>query len=107
MTAEGDMNTIPTTAGSARSKDETVIAYETLGVGKGMLVLGGAWRSGHDYLPFARALAPYFEVHLVDRRGRGGSGAQGGDYSIERETGRPLWQSECDAGSSSPAPQSS
>ena len=74
-----------TKAGSARSQDGTAIAYETLGAGEGLVVLGGAWRSGRDYLHLARALARYFEVHVVDRRGRGRSGPQGPNYSLERE----------------------
>jgi pimeloyl-ACP methyl ester carboxylesterase len=68
-----------------KSQDGTAISYETSGVGEGLLVLGGAWRTGHDYLPFARALAQSFAVHVIDRRGRGRSGPQGADYSIERE----------------------
>jgi pimeloyl-ACP methyl ester carboxylesterase len=68
-----------------RSKDGTAIGYETLGAGDGLLVVGGAWRTGKDYLPLARAMAPVFTVHVIDRRGRGGSGPQGVDYRIERE----------------------
>jgi pimeloyl-ACP methyl ester carboxylesterase len=79
------MNTTTTTPGIARSPDGTAIAYETLGAGEGLLVLGGAWRSSRDYLRFARALARSFEVHVIDRRGRGRSGPQGPNYSIERE----------------------
>src|SRR5438270_4085710 len=71
--------------GMVRSQDGTTIAYETLGGGPGLLVLNGAWRAARDYLPFARALARDFAVHVVDRRGRGRSGPQGTDYSIERE----------------------
>jgi pimeloyl-ACP methyl ester carboxylesterase len=74
-----------TTSGVVRSEDGTMISYETVGAGDGLLVLGGAWRTGQDYLPLARALAPAFTVHVIDRRGRGGSGPQGADYSIERE----------------------
>ena len=74
-----------TNRGLARSQDGTEIAYETLGAGPGLLVLGGAWRAGRDYLPFAGALASDFEVHVIDRRGRGRSGPQGPDYGIERE----------------------
>jgi len=77
-----------TTAGASRiaiSRDGTAIDYRTLGVGEGLVVLGGAWRTGHDYLAFAEALAPSCAVHVVDRRGRGGSGPQGESYSIERE----------------------
>ena len=81
------MNTTMTTSTPqiAGSQDGTAIAYETLGVGAGLLVLGGAWRNSRDYLPFASALARYFEVHVIDRRGRGRSGPQGPNYRIERE----------------------
>jgi len=74
-----------TTPGIARSTDGTEIGYDTLGAGPGLLVLSGAWRSGRDYVRLARALAPSFTVHLIDRRGRGRSGPQGTDYSVERE----------------------
>jgi pimeloyl-ACP methyl ester carboxylesterase len=79
------VTTTPTKAGIARSRDGTAIAYQRLGAGDGLIVLGGAWRSGRDYLPFARALARSFEVHVVDRRGRGRSGPPGSNYSIARE----------------------
>ena len=72
-------------ASTVASRDGTAIAYETLGEGEGFLVLGGAWRSARDYLPFGSALADRFAVHLIDRRGRGGSGPQGRSYAIERE----------------------
>jgi pimeloyl-ACP methyl ester carboxylesterase len=71
--------------GIVTSHDGTAISYETLGAGDGLLVLGGAWRTGHDYLPFARALAQSLAVHVIDRRGRGHSGPQGAEYRIERE----------------------
>jgi pimeloyl-ACP methyl ester carboxylesterase len=74
-----------TTHGVATSNDGTAISYETVGVGEGLLVLGGAWRACRDYLPFARALSDSFTVHVVDRRGRGQSGPQGAEYSIARE----------------------
>lgn len=79
------MTTATTEPGIVRSQDGTAIGYERLGAGEGLLVLGGAWRSGRDYLPFARALAPSFAVSVIDRRGRGRSGPQGPGYSIERE----------------------
>jgi pimeloyl-ACP methyl ester carboxylesterase len=74
-----------TTPGIVGSRDGTPIGYETVGAGDGLLVLGGAWRTSRDYLPFARALAESFAVHVLDRRGRGRSGPQGPAYSIERE----------------------
>ncbi|MGH2869679.1 MAG: alpha/beta fold hydrolase [Solirubrobacteraceae bacterium] len=72
-------------ARTVRSSDGTAISYQTLGAGAGLVVLGGAWRAGEDYLSFAEALAPFYAVHVVDRRGRGASGPQGTNYSIERE----------------------
>ncbi len=68
-----------------RSSDGTEISYETVGVGDGLIVLGGAWRTSRDYLPLARALSGSFTVHVIDRRGRGHSGPQGADYSVARE----------------------
>lgn len=73
------------TWGSARSLDGTTIGYATLGSGPGMVVLGGAWRSGRDYLRLGQALAGSYSVHIVDRRGRGRSGPQGPAYGISRE----------------------
>ncbi len=68
-----------------QSQDGTSIGYETVGAGDGLLVLGGAWRTSQDYLPFAHALAHSFTVHVIDRRGRRRSGPQGQAYAIERE----------------------
>lgn len=67
------------------SADGTGIAYETVGKGRGLIVVGGALRTGEDYLPLARQLARTFAVHVMDRRGRGASGPQGPDYSVEKE----------------------
>jgi pimeloyl-ACP methyl ester carboxylesterase len=85
LTHKTSTNITATHCGIVRSQDGTAISYETMGAGDGLVVLGGAWRARQDYLRLARALAPGFTVHLVDRRGRGGSGPQGADYSIERE----------------------
>lgn len=74
-----------TTRAAVRSNDGTAISYETVGAGDGLLVLGGAWRTGRDYLPFARGLSDSFTVHVIDRRGRGHSGPQGTEHSIGRE----------------------
>lgn len=72
----------PTVVSSA---DGTSIGYLTVGSGPGIIVVGGALRAAADYLPFASALAHRFEVHVIDRRGRGSSGPLGPDYSIEKE----------------------
>jgi pimeloyl-ACP methyl ester carboxylesterase len=71
--------------GATVSADGTRIAYRTMGAGPDLIVVGGALRTSEDYLPLARALANSCTVHLVDRRGRGASGPQGPDYSLDRE----------------------
>jgi pimeloyl-ACP methyl ester carboxylesterase len=42
--------------------------------------------TSHDLVPFAEHLAPRFSVHIIERRGRGESGAQGIGYSIAKES---------------------
>lgn len=73
------------TRSAVTSVDGTRIGYQTVGDGDGLILVGGALRSGDDYVALARALADRFAVHLVDRRGRGASGPQGPGYCLERE----------------------
>lgn len=70
---------------STVSSDGTPIAYHSLGSGPGLVVVGGVLSNGTDYLPLARALAGTFEVHLMERRGRPGSGPQRQDHGIDDE----------------------
>lgn len=71
---------------TVKSADGTTIAYYTVGAGTRVIVVGGALRSGNDYLRFAQELASKgFSVHVLDRRARGDSGAQGPAYSIDKE----------------------
>ena len=77
--------TVTTAQRQVLSADGTPIAYQSLGVGDGVIVVGGALAAARDYLPLARALARSFTVHVVDRRGRGASGPQGPAYSIGKE----------------------
>jgi pimeloyl-ACP methyl ester carboxylesterase len=67
------------------SADGTTIAYRTVGKGPAVLVVPGALAVAADFDAFARELAHRFSVHTIERRGRGESGPQGDDYSIERE----------------------
>jgi pimeloyl-ACP methyl ester carboxylesterase len=70
---------------SAVSADGTLIGYSSLGEGPGLIIVGGVLSSGIDYLPLARLLAQDFEVHVMDRRGRAGSGPQRQSHSIDDE----------------------
>jgi pimeloyl-ACP methyl ester carboxylesterase len=57
----------------------------TTGQGPGLVVLPGTTRRARHYQKMAEALADAYTVHVVERRGRGKSPAQGSDYGIEVE----------------------
>ena len=66
------------------SADGTPIAFRTLGRGPALVVVHGSIATGEQWLPVAEALAGSSTCHLVDRRGRGGSG-DAGPYSLDAE----------------------
>jgi pimeloyl-ACP methyl ester carboxylesterase len=70
---------------TVRSSDGTVIAYHSMGHGPGLVVVGGVLSAGSDYMTLADVLADEFEVHVMERRGRPGSGPQRQDHSLEDE----------------------
>lgn len=70
---------------TAVSKDGTKITYSTVGNGPGLIIVPGALAVAEDFAALAQELSGYFTVHTVDRRGRGKSGPQGVNYSIEKE----------------------
>jgi pimeloyl-ACP methyl ester carboxylesterase len=72
-------------ASSVVSEDGTPIKFSSVGSGPGLVVVGGVLSNGLEYLPLAHALAAVFEVHLVERRGRAGSGPQRENHSIDDE----------------------
>ena len=67
------------------SADGTTIAYHTLGQGPGLVIVGGVLWDGSDYLPLARALAHDYQVHVMERRARPGSGPQREHHGIDDE----------------------
>jgi pimeloyl-ACP methyl ester carboxylesterase len=82
------MSTVETAAvrsGSATSEDGTTIAFHSLGHGPGLVIVGGVLSSAIDYFPMASALAGHYEVHVIERRGRPGSGSQRIDHGIGNE----------------------
>lgn len=70
--------------GRVTSADGTVIAFERLGAGPLVVVVGGALADGSGLRPLAEELAGSFTVINYDRRGRGDSGDTA-PYTIERE----------------------
>jgi pimeloyl-ACP methyl ester carboxylesterase len=70
---------------SVASADGTTIAFHSLGRGPGLVIAGGVLSSGADYLGLAAELAGHYQVHVMERRGRPGSGPQRDGHSIEDE----------------------
>ena len=67
------------------SKDGTKIGYRQYGHGPGVVIVHGAMSSSLNHTQLAEALASNFTVYVVDRRGRGLSGAYGSDYHINND----------------------
>ena len=67
-----------------RSKDGTEIAYDQLGDGPALVLVGAAWNDRMSAAPLAQLLADDFTVYTYDRRGRGDSGDTA-PYAVERE----------------------
>ena len=66
------------------SRDGTPIAFDRLGAGPPVIVVGGALQGRATYHPFAAELARTHTVVNYDRRGRGDSG-DGAGYEVGRE----------------------
>ncbi|MGD0376699.1 MAG: alpha/beta hydrolase [Streptosporangiaceae bacterium] len=70
---------------STLSGDGTVIAFHSVGRGPGLVIVGGVLSDGSNYLHLAEALAEKYTVHVMERRGRPGSGPQCPGHSIQDE----------------------
>jgi pimeloyl-ACP methyl ester carboxylesterase len=66
------------------SRDGTRIAFERLGNGAPVILVGGALADRDTYHPLAEELSRYLTVVNYDRRGRGNSGDTA-PYAVERE----------------------
>jgi pimeloyl-ACP methyl ester carboxylesterase len=73
-----------TVAEKTTSADGTAIAYDRVGDGPPLIVVGGAWNTRRSGAELAEMLAPSFTVYTYDRRGRGDSGDTP-PYAVERE----------------------
>jgi pimeloyl-ACP methyl ester carboxylesterase len=67
------------------SADGTPVECLSAGHGPAVIVIPGALAMASDLAAFATLLAERHTVHVVQRRGRGGSGPQGDRYGIARE----------------------
>jgi pimeloyl-ACP methyl ester carboxylesterase len=67
------------------SADGTQIAVETAGRGRPVVLIGGAFNDRATMAGLAQELSAYYQAVAYDRRGRGDSGDESGDYSADRE----------------------
>jgi len=74
------------TTHTTTSKDGTIIAYQQIGNGQGLIICHGAGTMSQDYEKLAIALSDTFTVYIPDRRGRGLSGQEGEGYDIQKAT---------------------
>ncbi|KAB2336588.1 alpha/beta hydrolase [Cytobacillus depressus] len=73
------------TQSTLTSQDGTVISYQSIGQGPSLILIHGALNDSRDLSKLAQELSDSFTVHIIDRRGRGMSGPQGSEYSINKE----------------------
>jgi pimeloyl-ACP methyl ester carboxylesterase len=73
-----------TVAEKTTSADGTEIAFDRVGEGSPLIIVGGAWNTRHSGAELAEQLADGFTVYTYDRRGRGDSGDTP-PYEVERE----------------------
>ncbi len=73
------------TTASVISKDGTTIHYYQAGHGPGVVLVQGSMGTAQNFMQLAEALADTFTVYVPDRRGRGMSGDNGGEYTIQKE----------------------
>ena len=71
--------------GSVHSADGTRIGYYRLGAGPPVVFVHGSVATHTDWMKVARLMAGRFRCYVMDRRGRGRSGAGAANYSLERE----------------------
>jgi pimeloyl-ACP methyl ester carboxylesterase len=73
-----------TVAEMTTSADRTPIAFDRVGDGAALILVGGAFNDRRTPAPLAQLLAESFSVYTYDRRGRGDSGDTQ-PYAVERE----------------------
>lgn len=67
------------------SADGTPIAYESMGDGPPVILIGGAFNDRTTVAALAATLAPHVTAIVYDRRGRGDSGDNADTFAVERE----------------------
>lgn len=78
------MRSVAATMSRVVSRDGTEIAHWTSGDGPPLLIVHGTSGSHERFAPLLPYLEPHATVHVMDRRGRGGS-SDAPEYDLERE----------------------
>ena len=68
------------------SKDDTIISFIKTGNGPGFILVHGVLSVAVNYIELSSFLTQHFTVYSINRRGRGLSGPQGSNYSIDKES---------------------
>ena len=68
-----------------RAADGAVISVLSIGAGPGLVVVPGAMATAADYADLARELSGRYAVHVMDRRGHGGSSPQDDGYRVDQD----------------------
>lgn len=74
-----------TTIEKVKSTDGTLIMLEAIGNGRPVVLIGGAFNDRSTTAGLAQVLAPHYQAVTYDRRGRGDSGDESVDYTVDRE----------------------
>lgn len=72
-------------AHSVKSRDGSVIGFESHGGGPPMVLVHGGTADRTRWTPVLAQLAEHYTVHVLDRRGRGLSAEETSPYDISRE----------------------
>lgn len=70
---------------SVISRDGATITYRQLGRGPGVILVHGGLQAAQNFMSLASALSDAFTLHVINRRGRGGSTAFQPDHSIRAD----------------------
>lgn len=79
------MTSPPAALSTVRTDDGALLAFHSIGDGPDLVIVHGAMQDGASQRDLATALAGDLRVHLVDRRGRGSSGARDAVATTARE----------------------
>jgi pimeloyl-ACP methyl ester carboxylesterase len=67
------------------SRDGSTVTYRELGSGPGVILVHGGFQAAQSFMSLAAALGDAFTLHVINRRGRGGSAPLLPDHSLQTD----------------------